>query len=104
MILLLEPWAVSLVRCEILTRQYCTDEIRETCVSWPMAGTIRQIKMLDYSRDMFCKVYVREDDGGSVYYLLRDKESEWKWKIIGWDTIWTTGGGNADGFVWPYIR
>ena len=64
----------------------------------------RQIKMLDYSRDMFCKVYVREDDGGSVYYLLRDKESEWKWKIIGWDTIWTTGGGNADGFVWPYIR
>lgn len=104
LILLLEPWAVSLVRCEILTHKYCTGEIRETCASWPMAGTIRQIKMLDYSRDMFCKVYVREDDGGSVYYLLRDKESEWKWKIIGWDTIWTTGGGNADGFVWPYIR
>ena len=47
LILLLEPWAVSLVRCEILTHKYCTGEIRETCASWPMAGTIRQIKMLD---------------------------------------------------------
>ena len=30
LILLLEPWAVSLVRCEILTHKYSTGEIRET--------------------------------------------------------------------------
>lgn len=106
MVLLLEPWCVSLIRCEILTRRYCSVEIIETCKSWSMAGQIKQIKILDYSPysdyGLFCKAYVKEEDGGSVYYLIRNELFDWE--IYKVDTIWAKTGGNADGFIWPYIR
>lgn len=103
LVLLLEPWCVSLIRCEILTSRYCSVEIWETCEAWPMAGDIKQIKVLDYDRyDCFCKAYVKEEDAGNVYYLI--KNESYDWEIYGVDTIWTKKGGNADGFIWPYIR
>lgn len=102
-LLVLSPWIVSLVRCEVLTAKYADNEVVAACESNNMIGKIDTLKVLE-RKPLFLKVYVRNGQGGHVMLLEKEMDTDReRWKVGQWQTIWAKHG-SADGFVWPYIR
>ena len=101
--ILLEPWLVSLVHCEILTARYADESMYAACDEHGMVDA-QSIKVLDYRRYSYCKIYVRAEDSGHIFILTYNFDGEASgWEAALWDAVWSASG-SADGFVWPYIR
>lgn len=101
---MLDPWLVSLIRCEILTAKFNGNELISVCEENNMIGEIDTLKVLEKNPFFFLKVYVRNEQGGHVMLLEKDMNTIQKqWKIAYWWTVWSKYG-SADGFIWPYIR
>lgn len=102
-LLVLEPWLVSLIHCEILTAKFSSNELIAVCEENNMIGEIDTLKVLE-KNPFFLKVYVKNEQGGHVMLLEKSMNTiEESWKIVYWWTIWSKQG-SADGFIWPYIR
>ena len=96
-------WVSEVIRCEVLTAQY-GNELFDVCDAHPMMGPMEYIKVLDYKRNAYAKVYAVSEahSNGSEFILIYDHDSE-KWIIQVWLGIWSAEG-SADGYIWPYIR
>jgi len=104
LVLLLEPWIVSLIRCEVLTAKYADTELLEAVNTYQAYMVIDSLKVLDYEPYSYCRVYGKNEESGNVFILTYDSdESRNGWNVVHWDTIWSKAG-NADRFIWPYIR
>lgn len=61
------------------------------------------LKILDYSDTDATVYYVGPNRSyANIIRFSRDSKKS-QWIQVGWNTIWSRNG-NADGFVWPYIR
>ena len=101
--IILEPWIVTLIHCEILSAKYYDESLLEACNTNGMVE-VDTIKILDYKPFSYCKVYGKSTDTGNIFILLYDHENDdTEWEVVHWDTVWSKSG-SADGFVWPYIR
>ena len=104
LVLLLEPWMLSLIRCEILTAKYADAEMLKAIDAHGMTDAAAALKVLEYKPYSYCKVYAKSDESGNVFilrYAFEDEKPDWE--VIVWDTVWSKTG-SADGFIWPYIR
>lgn len=103
-VMLVEPWFVSLLYCELLTAKHYDTDLYEACNANSMVGEIETLKILEYKPFSYCKVYGKSDEMGNVFMLTYAHDNDQsQWEVIYWDTIWSKNG-NANGFVWPYIR
>ena len=104
LILLLEPWIVSLVHCELLTAKYADAHMLEAINAYQAYVEIDTLKVLDYKPHSYCRVYGKSEEAGNVFILTYDLgENQNNWNVVHWDTVWSKTG-SADGFIWPYMR
>ena len=104
LVLLLEPWILSLVRCEVLTAKYAGADMLKAIDAHGMTNETEVLKVLEYKPYSYCKVYAKSDESGDVFilrYTFEDEKPDWE--VIVWNTVWSKAG-SADGFIWPYIR
>lgn len=95
-------WLGSLAICEYDTAQH-GEEFRGVVIH--DIGGVRtleteKIKVVRYHQAE-AEVYTTNPQGGNLYWFQRD--SEGKWVYTAWDSVWSTAG-NADDYVFPYIR
>lgn len=105
LVLLVEPWIVSLIHCEVLTAKYADADMLEA-IQAHVAGMmeIDTLKILAHKPYSYCRVYGKSDTSGNEFILTYNFENEQsKWNVVHWDTIWSKQG-SADEFIWPYIR
>ena len=102
LLLILEPWIVSLIHCEILTAIYGSDEVLAACMENSMIGEIETLKVLE-KEPYYLKVYVKDENGGNIMILEEQLNASQPWREIYWWTVWSYYG-SADGIIWPYIR
>ena len=67
--IILEPWIVSLIHCEILSAKYYDESLLEACNTNGMVE-VDTIKILDYKPFSYCKVYGKSTDTGNMFILL----------------------------------
>ena len=105
LVLLFEPWVISLIHCEFLTAKYADESIFEAVNAHVQAYMeIDTIKILEYKPYSYCRVYGKSGTWGNEFILTYDFEDDQsRWDVAWWDTIWSKVG-SADGFIWPYIR
>ncbi|MGM9551128.1 MAG: hypothetical protein ACI3XA_02620 [Clostridia bacterium] len=96
-------WFGSIAVCEYNTYKY--GEIFRNIKIHDISGERylkdEKVKILKYHKDSAEVYAVWEGGVGSIYYFKRDNSNNWMFDY--WDGIWSKTG-NADGFVWPYIR
>ncbi len=97
------PWIASIIHCEILTAKYSDEYLLDACNN-NMVGRLDTLKILDYKPYSYCKAYGKTNESGNLFILIYDGYiGQPSWNAVYWDTIWSKTG-NADGFVYPYIR
>lgn len=102
-LLILDPWIVSLIHCEILTAKYSSDELIAVCEENDMIGEVDTLKVLE-QEPLLLKVYVKNEQGGHVMWLEEHLSMPQKqWKVVYWWVIWSKEG-SANEIIWPYIR
>ena len=103
-VLFLLYWAGSIVKCELLTLHH-GEEFEDAWMENTMIACNDDLKVLEYN-DIYAYVYYICDcpelGSGNTIFFLKDTSSG-GWIFHRWDTIWSDSG-NADGFIWPYIR
>ena len=105
LVLLFEPWLVSLIRCEILTAKYADADMLEALKDYEgMQGRITTLKVLDYKPYSYCRVYAKSKERACEFILVSDYENNpLYWDVVYQDVVWSSGGYGHDP-VWPYIR
>jgi len=92
-------WVGSIIRCEILTLQHGKEFVGLE-ESTNILAESESLKVLDYS-DIYAQVYYVDREMGNILRFSKQKN---QWKFDKWEeTVWSKSG-NADGFMWPYIR
>ena len=91
-------WVGAIIRYDAMTAQHI-DEF----LGFEEVRNADKTKILTYYT-CFASVYCVAPNrhAGNIYHFIRDPDT-WEWKFYMWDTVWSSAG-NADGFVWPYIR
>ena len=92
-------WVVSIIRCEILTFQH-RNEFKGLEIKTNMLPATETIKVLSYTDETAIVLYRKRRYYTCVFKFIK-KNGEWI--RVSWNTIWSNTG-NADGFIWPYIR
>jgi len=59
---------------------------------------VDSFRVLSYSSN-FARVYYVGDLGS----VLEFSRTSGGWEMTSSNTVWSRGGGNADGFIWPYF-
>lgn len=95
-------WLGSLAACEYDTWRY-GGQFREVMVH-DIGGerflTDETLKVLQYGETQ-AEIYATGFGCGNLYWFKRAPGQEWV--NTGWDTVWSRSG-NADRYVFPYIR
>jgi hypothetical protein len=91
-------WAVSIIRCEILTALRGNEFTYGYKQTNMLDGEMDQLKVLDYS-DTTARVYYIDWRGGDILHFTK-KGAEWVYD--GWETVWSKTG-TADDVIWPYL-
>ena len=102
-IILLSPilyWGLSLAKCEILTAMY-GHYFDEDSMVISYIGDIDYIKLLEYSENKAKVYYVSDGKTFGTIHTFSKENGEWCYDDWYW-AMWTTNGGNASEFVWPY--
>ena len=95
-------WCVSLLRCTYLTARHGQEfDLASLCEENTMISPPEWFSVLSYS-DTTAKIYCIEKDY-SVGTVLKFYKVQGTWNCKGWETVWTSLGGSADGDVWPYF-
>lgn len=99
-------WICSIAVCEYNTYKYV--EIFRNVKIHDIGGEgyidDDKVKVLKYTKDSAAVYSVLKNEfanAGTIYYFKRDNENNWKFDY--YDTIWSKTG-NADKYVWPYVR
>ncbi|MBQ2696390.1 MAG: hypothetical protein IJF61_03720 [Clostridia bacterium] len=90
-------WIGSIIKCEIITSQHAKEFL-----CFKEVNTASKFKILTYTND-FARIYCVNfnNTNGSVHNFIK-QDNTWiynEWEDGGWSQT-----GNADGFIWPYIR
>lgn len=96
---LLLIWGISLIWCELLTKQHY-DEFKDAYRSNSMLGEMAYFKVLSCT-DTQAKVYYVSEGKTEADVLTFKKEGN-VWEESHWDTIWSISG-SASGVQYPYI-
>ena len=97
-LLILSPWLVSLIKCNVLTLLHGS-EFKGRELETNMLAESDYLRVLEYSENNAKVYYVDRDGVGSV---LTFNKADDEWVFESWDTLWSAAGGNADNVIWPY--
>ncbi|MDL2281328.1 hypothetical protein LJC10_05700 [Selenomonadales bacterium OttesenSCG-928-I06] len=98
-------WRIAISECERLTYQYGKEFETVLKKDGPLYDKIEYIKILDYS-DTDARVYCVwsfKAGGNAGGDIIRFSKEDGQWVYKGYGTVWSKKG-NADDFVWPYVR
>ena len=104
MVVLIEPWIICILHCEVLTYRYASNEIIQTINEYIGEDDLDQIKLLEFKDLSYCIVYAKNDNSGHKFILLYNMHNDiHKWRVVYWETVWSKSG-SADEYIWPYLR
>ena len=96
-------WGIPFLKCEFLTLMHARE--------FDFGQDIEDNTMLTSEPEWF-RIMSYNDELAEIYYVDKDfstgnilsfKKISGKWVFDGWTLRWTTLGGSADEFVWPYF-
>jgi len=94
-------WVGSIIKCEIITLMYVNDfTISDEVAAW--VGGTGKSKVIEYS-DHSAKIYYYYMNDYFAYEISYIRNNN-IWHIDTWKVIWSSGGGSADDFLWPYMH
>lgn len=91
-------WAVSLIKCKILTHKYFSD-FEFAYTQNTMLGDMEYFKVLNCDGQSASVYYV--EDGMSCAHVLTFEYTDGTWEETSWGTIWSTTG-SASEVIFPY--
>ncbi|MBO5064592.1 MAG: hypothetical protein J6D06_00550 [Clostridia bacterium] len=91
-------WAVSLFRCEILTKKYY-DDFQQAYTQNTMLGEMEYFKVLSCDGNTSEVYYVSK--GMTDANVLTFRNNNGVWQETSWETIWSASG-SASEVVYPY--
>ncbi|HPF55963.1 MAG TPA: hypothetical protein PLV03_05430 [Clostridiales bacterium] len=99
LIVFLDFWVGSIIKCEILTNQYGY-EFNNVIKNYSMLEDTDYYKVIKYNEETAVVYCVRKGEYGDTAYMVRQGRT---WMIKSFHTVWSSTG-SADDFIWPYIR
>lgn len=96
-------WGFPILKCEYLTMRHGHEfDFGQVLKEDTMLGEMEWFKILSYNDEAAEIYYI--DEGFATGNILTFKKVSGKWKYEKWAKLaWTTLGGTADEFVWPYL-
>ena len=97
-------WGLPFLKCEFLTLLHARefDFKKEMEEHTMLSSEPEWFRIMSYN-DEFAEIYYI-DEGFAMGNILSFKKINNEWKYDEWKrTMWTTLGGTADEFVWPYF-
>ncbi|MDL2281329.1 hypothetical protein LJC10_05705 [Selenomonadales bacterium OttesenSCG-928-I06] len=98
-------WRLAILECERFTSEY-GKEFETIYQENTSIGEIDYLKVLDYS-DTFARVYyvsTYPEVGNACGDIVTFTKKDGQWVYNCWEkTVWSKKG-NADDYIWPYIR
>lgn len=93
--------AAALIKCEILTRRYCSDFEYAYKNNTMLADEEYDFKVLDCDGANARVYYVSKGKTDAHVLTFEKRNANANWVETKWETIWSTSG-SASEVIWPY--